>query len=111
MRIRIITYVMCLTAVLFLCSCMNPVPVVQGKCRSFNKDNNTVTVEEYNLDLSPQHPYGHPTGKQVAFNISEAVIGITPTAGDIIRVAYQMKGSHRVALRIMNVSKQDIMKK
>lgn len=111
MKIRILTYVMCLTALLFLCSCMNPVPVIQGKCISFNRDNNMATVEEFNTDFSPQYPYGQSTGKQVVFNISEAVIGITPVAGDIIRVAYQMKGSHRVALRIMNVSRQDIMKK
>jgi hypothetical protein len=38
------------------------------------------------------------------------MIGIPPEAGDVLRIAYDVKGTDRVALRVMNVTKQDLRK-
>jgi hypothetical protein len=31
--------------------------------------------------------------------------------GDILRIAYEVKGKERMAVRVMNITKQDLMKK
>jgi hypothetical protein len=36
---------------------------------------------------------------------------MTPAVGDILRIAYEMKGNERMAIRVMNITKQDLMKK
>jgi hypothetical protein len=43
--------------------------------------------------------------------VAEAMIGIPPQVGDIIRLAYTAKDGKNVAIRLMNVSKQDLNKK
>lgn len=85
--------------------------VSQGKCSSYNNETKTITIEEYNLNFSEKHPYGEPTGVLSSYNVKDAVIGITPEVGDILRIAYDVKGTERLALKVMNVSKQDLRKK
>ena len=85
--------------------------VAQGKTITFDKDKNVLTIEEYDTAKSKEHPYGRSTGKQMTFNVAEALIGATPEPGNIVRIAYQEKGSEKIAVRIMNVTKQDLMKK
>jgi hypothetical protein len=43
--------------------------------------------------------------------IDKALVGIPPEPGDILRIAYEVRGTDRVALKVMNVSKQDLRKK
>ena len=43
--------------------------------------------------------------------MATALIGMEPTAGDILRIAYDVKGAEKIAIRVMNVSKQDLRKK
>ncbi len=83
--------------------------VVQGKCVNYATQQ-TITVEEYNTDFST-NKYGNPTGKETVFDIANAEIGITPQAGDIVRLAYVLRGDKKVALKVMNVTRQDLMKK
>ena len=85
--------------------------VTQGKCLNYDAENKQLTIQEYNAKFSKQHIYGQPTGQNVSFNTSAALIGITPTPGDILRIAYDRKGKINQAIRIMNVSKQDLRKK
>ena len=85
--------------------------VSQGKCLQYDQKQGSITIEEFDMQFSDQSPYGKPTGVEAVFNVSKAMIGITPQPGDILRLAYDVKGSEKVALRVMNVSKQDLRKK
>jgi hypothetical protein len=85
--------------------------VAQGKCLNIDAAKNILTIDEYDLNFSRENPYGKPTGKSLAFDMSHAKIGVIPAVGDILRIAFDTKGSEKMALKIMNVSKQDLMKK
>lgn len=85
--------------------------VAQGKCLSYDQNAKTIVIEEYDTSKSKEHPYGKSTGKQMTFDVANALIGITPQPGDILRVAYTGGEKGKSAVRVMNVSKQDIMKK
>jgi hypothetical protein len=85
--------------------------VAQGKCLSFDSKAMIIVIEEYDIQFSKEHPYGRPTGKPSTYKAADALIGIPPTVGDILRIAYEVKGSERLARKVMNVSKQDLMKK
>jgi hypothetical protein len=85
--------------------------VVQGKCVKIEKDGTLVTIEEYDTHFSKEHPYGRPTGKTSVYDFSKAEVGVPSVVGDILRIAYRVKGNERVAVKVMNVSKQDLMKK
>ncbi len=85
--------------------------VSQGKCKEYNKQTKLITIEEYNLNFSKENPYGEPTGEMNSYDVSHAMIGIPPQPGDILRIAYDVKGTKRDAHKVMNVSKQDLRKK
>jgi hypothetical protein len=85
--------------------------VSQGKCVNYDKEKKVITIEEYNTNFSKSAPYGEPTGVVAAYNVATAMIGIPPEPGDILRFAYDVNGTERVAIRVMNVSKQDLRKK
>ncbi|MBW1975951.1 MAG: hypothetical protein JRI45_10330 [Deltaproteobacteria bacterium] len=86
--------------------------VAQGKCISFSRESGEVIIEEYDTNFSQQHPYGMPTGKHLNIKLTEkTLVGIPPEPGDILRIAYVEREGVPVALRIMNVSKQDLRKK
>jgi hypothetical protein len=95
-----------------LLSCVSKTAeVAEGKVVKMEKSGTLVTIDEYNIDFSKEYPYGHPTGVQAVYNLSNALIGFTPAVGDILRIAYEMKGNERMAVRVMNITKQDLMKK
>lgn len=96
---------------LFCVSLASGAEVAEGKVLKIEKDGTLVTIEEYDINFSKEFPYGHPTGTKSVYNLSKALIGMTPAVGDILRIAYEMKGNERIAIRVMNVSKQDLMKK
>jgi hypothetical protein len=85
--------------------------VSQGKCLSFDKEKMVLTMEEYDIRFSPEHPYGRPTGVKTEYRLRNAQMGIPPRPGDVVRIAYEVKGTDRVAVRLMNVTQQDLMKK
>lgn len=85
--------------------------VSQGKCLKFEETSKLITLEEYDTDFSPEHPYGRPTGTTSVYDASRALIGASPKPGDVLRIAYEVKGTQRVALKVMNVTRQDLMKK
>lgn len=85
--------------------------VSQGKCIQYDTRQGLITIEEFDTQFSDQAPYGLPTGVTTVFNVNKALIGITPEPGDILRLAYNVEGNEKIALRVMNVSKQDLRKK
>jgi hypothetical protein len=112
MKTRVLYYVVALLLVLCLSAPAMAATVAQGKCISYDKDKKTIVIEEYDTDFS-KDKYGNPTGKQSVYNVADALIGITPVPGDILRIAYDEieAGKERKAIRVMNASKQDLMKK
>ncbi len=87
------------------------VEVAQGKCVQYDDKGKMLTIEEYDTNFGPDHKYGRPTGKQSVYYLQDALIGATPEPGDIVRIAYNVKGSERIATKVMNVTRQDIMRK
>ncbi|MBI5551384.1 MAG: hypothetical protein HY911_07735 [Desulfobacterales bacterium] len=111
MKRRIIQIVMVLAGLFWLAGTAAAAEVSQGKCLQYDKERKLVTIEEYDINFTNEHPYGQPTGTQSEYNVATALIGIPPEAGDIIRLAYNVKDGTKVAIRLMNVSKQDLRKK
>jgi hypothetical protein len=104
----------CLTGMILILCMVAPamaVEVAQGKCVKLDSANKTVTIEEYDTDFTKPHIYGKPTGKESTFNIATAMIGADPNPGDILRIAYEEKGGQKIAFKVMNVTRQDIMRK
>lgn len=85
--------------------------VVQGACVSYDAEKHIVVVEEFDLNFTPENKYGQSTGIQSEFDTATAKVGITPEPGDVLRIAYVLEGDTKTALKVMNVSKQDLRKK
>jgi hypothetical protein len=85
--------------------------VAQGKCLEYDQGKKELTIQEYNTEFSKEAPYGKPTIAVSRFDVSQAKIGIVPQPGDILRIAYHPGGKVKKALKVMNVSKQDLRKK
>jgi len=112
MKIRQLAYIgICLMAVVFLAGFCMAGEVSQGKCVSFEKESKIIKMEELGIEKTADAPYGKPTGKVLEFNTAKAKIGKTPAPGDVLRISYVKEGDANMALKVMNVSKQDPMKK
>lgn len=85
--------------------------VAQGKVLAFDKEKHVLTIDDYNTDYTNEHRFGVSTGKQSTYDTTGSMIGIAPTVGDVVRIAFDEKDGKRHAIRIMNVTKQDLMKK
>ena len=101
---------MCFSLVLLFAALAAAGEVAQGKCLSFDQKGMILVIQEYDTQFSKEHPYGQPTGNQSTYKASDAQIGIPPEKGDILRISYKMDGNDRVALKVMNVSRQDLKK-
>lgn len=77
--------------------------VYQGQC---------ISVDASQLILANNQPkLNHISGEKAVFNLAGAKVGLTPAPGDTMRVAYvDADGGYR-ALKVMNVTKQDLRKK
>lgn len=84
--------------------------VAQGECISYDKETKIIRLREYDTNFS-QNKYGNPTSIISDFDVSTAKIGILPEPKDILRLSYVIEGNSKVAVKVMNVSKQDLMKK
>jgi hypothetical protein len=111
MRRRSVLGIMVILLNLCLASAGLCAEVSQGKCLKFDEGSMSITLEEYDTEFSQEHPYGRPTGITSVYNASKAQIGAPPKVGDILRIAYEVKGTERVAIKVMNVTRQDLMKK
>lgn len=111
MKNKILCCIVMMIAALCVAAPAMAADVAHGKCVSYDADKGVLVIEEYNMKFTPENKYGEPTGKQSTFNTKEALVGITPKPGDIIRLAYDGKTPDKKAIRVMNVTKQDLMKK
>ncbi|MGD0945931.1 MAG: hypothetical protein ABSA52_00755 [Candidatus Binatia bacterium] len=86
------------------CSDVGESHVYQGECLRFS-------VADKVLELKNTQPQLNPIpGQTAVFNLANAKVGLTPAPGDVIRVAYKVEGNSFSALKVMNVSKQDLRK-
>ncbi len=47
-----------------------------------------------------------PPHAETAFSLEGADVGAEPKTGDVVRLAYQVRGDGRVATRVMNLTRQ-----
>jgi hypothetical protein len=85
--------------------------VVQGKCVEYNDSADTIRLEEFDTNFSKEAPYGVSRQIVSVFDCSNAKIGIPPEPGDILRIVYTSQGKIKKAIKVMNVSKQELKKK
>jgi hypothetical protein len=85
--------------------------VAQGRCIGYSPSDGTIQIEEFDTHFTSEAPYGQSKGMVSAFDSSQAKIGIRPEAGDVLRIVYILEGGSKRALKVMNVSKQDLRKK
>ena len=79
--------------------------VYQGACVALTDDGKT-------LELSNSQPKLNPLkGDKAVFDISKAKVGLAPEVGNTIRVSFFVEKGKNVAIKVMNVSKQDLRKK
>ena len=81
--------------------------VFQGVAVSFDPAANKLVLK----NSEPDKNKVPKTMTEVTFDTSTAKIGLAPAAGDKIRVAYDQKGDKLMAVKVMNVTKQDLRKK
>ena len=74
-------------------------PVVQGPCVSIDAKAQTLVIKK------------EADQKEITLDISQAKVGLTPQPGDILRAAYRKKDGKNMALKVMNMTKQDLMRK
>lgn len=108
---KMVNRVILAVAMVLVCGNVFAAEVVQGKCSGFDKVNKEVALEEYDAVFDLEFPYGHPTGVKSRFDASKAKIGLEPEPGDILRIAYDVYGNRKKAVRVMNVTKQEQVKK
>jgi hypothetical protein len=111
MKRHILISLTSIVAVLCCVSLALGAEVAQGKCVKIEKDGTLVTIEEYDTQFSKENPYGRPTGRTSVYDLSKAEVGVPAAVGDVLRIAFVVKGKDKMAVKVMNVSKQDLKKK
>lgn len=111
MKKTVITWATALAALLCLTGGALAAEVSQGKTLAYDGTARSLQIEEYDTNFTEAAPYGQPTGILTTYDLSKAKVGIHPDQGDIVRIAYRIEGERKVALKVMNVSKQDLRRK
>ncbi|MEW6263742.1 MAG: hypothetical protein AB1641_11770 [Thermodesulfobacteriota bacterium] len=106
-RLLIVTIV-CLAVLALAAPVAQAGEVVQGVCLSYDPQSKTMTVKN---ELDPAGLKRLNQKEIYVFDLSIAKIGASPEKGNIVRVAFQKIQDKNVALKVMNVSKQDIRAK
>jgi len=81
--------------------------VFQGVCKVYDEQKKVMTL----ANTEPDKNKVDKSQQEVTFDLSRAKVGLTPAAGDKMRVAYVQEGDKLMALKVMNVTKQDLRKK
>ena len=79
--------------------------VYQGICISLDDGGKALVLE------NTEPASNRIEGTQAVFDLTEARVGLTPEPGDTIRIAYQEEDGVYRAVKVMNVSKQDLRQK
>ncbi|MEW6079202.1 MAG: hypothetical protein AB1724_15450 [Thermodesulfobacteriota bacterium] len=85
--------------------------VVQGECLEYNMESKIIKIKEYDTNFSKEAKYGVATNIESEYDVSQAKIGAKPEPGNILRIAYRNEDNRKIATKVMNVTKQDLMKK
>lgn len=78
--------------------------VYQGRCIAVEDGGRTLRLANDQPGLNPIQ------GESATFDISSARVGARPEPGDVVRLAFVKRNGSRVALKVMNVTKQDLSK-
>ncbi len=111
MKIRCVSPFLAILMVLCLAAAAPAAEVSQGKTLQFDAAAKRIQIEEYDINFTPDHPYGQPTGIVSEYDLTGAKIGLGPEPGDVVRIAYRIDGERKLALKVMNVTKQDLRSK
>jgi hypothetical protein len=111
MKRKLLVVTLALLVGIVLTGAATAAEVSQGRVVSVTTDPSQVIMEEYDINFSAEAPYGNATGIITHFDLTRAKVGLKPEPGDILRIAYVIEGEKNVALKVMNVSKQDLRKK
>ncbi|MCB2185245.1 MAG: hypothetical protein KQJ78_02425 [Deltaproteobacteria bacterium] len=79
--------------------------VFEGVCQSYDAAGQVLVLNNTQAELNKV------SDPQVTFDTSTGKVGLIPEAGDTIRVAYNLVGNKYMAVKVMNVTKQDLRKK
>jgi hypothetical protein len=104
MRIRLITILVIAAVTALGCSNGTKSRVYQGVCLKYSPTDQILELKNSQPQLNPI------PGETAVFNLANAKVGLSPDPGDVIRVAYKAEGNSFLALKLMNVSKQDLRK-
>ena len=111
MKTKILPLIAALAAVLWLGSTALASEVSQGKTLAFDAAAKRIQIEKYDINFTDAAPYGQPTGIVSEYDLTKAKVGIHPDNGDVVRIAYRIDGERKVAIKVMNVTKQDLRNK
>jgi len=78
--------------------------VYQGTCIALEDGGKTLKLANSQPNLNPIK------GESATFDVSTAKIGASPQPGDVIRLSFLEQGGKMVALKVMNVTRQDLSK-
>jgi hypothetical protein len=78
--------------------------VYQGTCITLEDGGKTLKLANSQPNLNPIK------GESATFDVSTAKVGASPQPGDVIRVSFLEQGGKMVALKVMNVTRQDLSK-
>jgi hypothetical protein len=104
MRTRLIAVLVIAVSTSLGCSDAGKGRVYQGVCLKYSANDQILELKNTQPELNPI------PGETAVFNLANAKVGLTPDPGDVIRVAYKAEGNSLRALKLMNVSKQDLRK-
>jgi hypothetical protein len=111
MRFQMRTIILALLAAMLMTAGALAAEVSQGKTLAFDAAAKRIQIEEYDTNFTPTAPYGQPTGIVSDYDLSKAKVGIHPDLNDVVRIAYNIEGDRKVAIKVMNVTKQDLRRK
>ncbi len=81
-------------------ACSEGPSVVQGTVISYDANAKQIVIKD---EIAPN--------QEMTFSLEGSEIGADPTPGDMVRIAYTMQGGLNKAGRLMNLAKQDELKK
>jgi len=89
-----------LAGLLATVGCSDSPQVLQGTVQSYERSSKTITIRSEN-----------PPEQELTISLEEADIGAQPKVGDMVRVAYRERRGKLMAIRLMNLSQQEELKK
>jgi len=85
--------------------------VVQGQCVEYDGHNEQLKIIVLkSTDTNKNRYEGSPSNVRV-FKTAQAMMSKEPEVGDILRISYYIRDGEKLALKIMNITNQNGLKK